>query len=94
MRSKGRAQELFRSVRGDVALLVVRPPSDYTARYEEDLDTLLDTQVSLCNYFISSQIYFMTHKIMADMHLIPISLKTNQQLKLMCDKSNNFETRL
>ena len=71
MRSKGRAQELFRSVRGDVALLVVRPPTDYTARYEEDLDTLLDTQVSLCNYFLSN--IFMTHKIMADMHLIPIS---------------------
>ena len=57
MRSKGRAQELFRCVRGDVALLVVRPPTDYTARYEEDLDTLLDTQVSLCNYFLSNIFY-------------------------------------
>ena len=44
-------------MRGDVALLVVRPPSDYTARYEEDLDTLLDTQVSLCNYFLSNIFY-------------------------------------
>ena len=59
VRSKGRAQELFRSVRGDVALLVVRPPTDYTARYEEDLDTLLDTQVrlKLCNYFLSNIFY-------------------------------------
>ena len=64
VRSKGRAQELFRSVRGDVALLVVRPPTDYTARYEEDLDTLLDTQVSLCNQFqFVSNIFYDTQDL-------------------------------
>ena len=42
MRSKTRAQELFRSVRGDVSLLVVRPPPASPRGYEEDLDNLLD----------------------------------------------------
>ena len=42
MRSKALAQELFRSVRGDVSLLVVRPPPASPPGYEEDLDNLLD----------------------------------------------------
>ena len=81
MRSKGRAQELFRSVRGDVALLVVRPPTDYTARYEEDLDTLLDTQVSLCNHFLSN-IFYDTQDLMGDIHLDPYQLKNKSTTKI------------
>jgi len=47
VRSKSRAQELFRSMRGDVSLLVVRPPQDAGPGYEDDLDNLLDLSQSL-----------------------------------------------
>ena len=57
MRSKALAQELFRSVRGDVSLLVVRPPPASSPGYEEDLDNLLDLPSStldtqVCHYVI------------------------------------------
>ena len=55
MRSKALAQELFRSVRGDVRLLVVRPPPASPPGYEEDLDNLLDLpspaqDTQVCHY--------------------------------------------
>ena len=58
MKSKARAQELFRSVRGDVSLLVVRPPPASPPGYEEDLDNLLDLPSStldtqVCDYLPS-----------------------------------------
>ena len=58
MRSKALAQELFRSVRGDVSLLVVRPPPASLPGYEEDLDNLLDLPSSsldtqVCHYVTS-----------------------------------------
>ena len=46
VRSKARAQELFRSLRGDISLLVVRPPPPPQG-YDDDLDNLLDLSQSL-----------------------------------------------
>ena len=46
MKSKGRAQEMFRSLRGDISLLVVRPPQTATG-YEDDLENMLDLAPTL-----------------------------------------------
>ena len=59
MRSKALAQELFRSVRGDVRLLVVRPPPASPPGYEEDLDNLLDLpspglDTQVCHYLATN----------------------------------------
>ena len=54
MRSKSRAQELFRTVRGDVSLLVVRPPPP-TEGYDDDLDNLLDLSQSLTQTQVGRQ---------------------------------------
>ena len=54
MRSKSRAQELFRTLRGDVSLLVVRPPNSAQG-YDDDLDNLLDLSQSLSQSQVGRQ---------------------------------------
>ena len=54
VRSKGRAQELFRTVRGDVSLLVVRPTPALDG-HDDDLDNLLDLSQSLSQTQVSRQ---------------------------------------
>ena len=54
VRSKSRAQELFRTLRGDVSLLVVRPPNSAQG-YDDDLDNLLDLSQSLSQSQVGRQ---------------------------------------
>ena len=53
VRSKARAQELFRTLRGDISLLVVRPPPAHG--YDDDLDNLLDLSQSLSQTKVGRQ---------------------------------------
>ena len=53
VRSKSRSQEMFRSLRGDIKLLVVRPPQ---AAYEHDLN--LSTALKLSRVRRGSLITF------------------------------------
>ena len=53
VRRKGRAQELFRTLRGDISLLVVRPPPPAQG-YDDDLDNLLDLSQSLSQTKVGS----------------------------------------
>ena len=54
VRSKARAQELFRTLRGDISLLVVRPPPPAQG-YDDDLDNLLDLSQSLSQTKVGGQ---------------------------------------
>ena len=55
VRSKARAQELFRTLRGDNSLLVVRPPPPPHGGYDDDLDNLLDLSQSLSQTKVGGQ---------------------------------------
>ena len=54
VRRKARAQELFRTLRGDISLLVVRPPPPAQG-YDDDLDNLLDLSQSLSQTKVGRQ---------------------------------------
>eukprot|EP00092_Neocalanus_flemingeri_P010181 GFUD01010971.1.p1 GENE.GFUD01010971.1~~GFUD01010971.1.p1 ORF type:complete len:726 (-),score=125.32 GFUD01010971.1:75-2252(-) len=54
VRTKQKAQETFIAMKGDICLLVVRPPANGDC-YEEDLDNLLDVSEHIGDKFISEE---------------------------------------
>jgi len=54
VKTKQKAQEMFIAIKGDISLLVVRPPAHGDC-YEEDLDNLLDVSEHISDKFISEE---------------------------------------
>eukprot|EP00090_Calanus_glacialis_P000236 TRINITY_DN10158_c0_g1_i1.p1 TRINITY_DN10158_c0_g1~~TRINITY_DN10158_c0_g1_i1.p1 ORF type:complete len:718 (-),score=134.38 TRINITY_DN10158_c0_g1_i1:87-2240(-) len=54
VKTKQKAQEMFIAIKGDISLLVVRPPANGDC-YEEDLDNLLDVSEHIGDKFLSEE---------------------------------------